>query len=230
MEGREIDGRKVGGPVTSEEAYPAERDPGVARMGGRGARRAFLAAALRNPGQFGALAPSSPSLAAVIASVAPTTGAPVVVELGPGTGAMTTAIEGRLAPGARHLAIELDPRMVGFLRQAHPGLEVVEGDAVKLQALLAERGIEQADAVLSGLPWALFDDATQVSILAQVAAVIEPDGVFATFAYRTGMALAAARRFRRTLHATFAEVEITPTVWRNMPPAFVYVCRRPRVL
>jgi phosphatidylethanolamine/phosphatidyl-N-methylethanolamine N-methyltransferase len=54
--------------------------------------------------------------------------------------------------------------------------------------------------------------------------------VFATFAYRHGMALAAARRFRRTLHATFGEVVLTPTVWRNMPPAFVYVCRRPRAL
>ena len=215
--------------MTSEEAHPAEREPGEARPGRRGARRAFIAAALRNPGQFGALAPSSPFLAAVIASVLPAADTPVVVELGPGTGAMTTAIEARLAPGARHVAIELDPRMVGFLRQAHPGLEVVEGDAVKLQALLAERGIEQADAVLSGLPWALFDDVTQVSILGQVAAVIGPDGVFATFAYRHGMALSAARRFRRMLHATFAEVTLTPTVWRNMPPAFVYVCRHPRI-
>ena len=56
----------------------------------------------------------------------------------------------------------------------------------------------------------------------------DSDGAFTTFAYRHGMALSAARRFRRALHATFAEVTLTPTVWRNMPPAFVYVCRRPR--
>ena len=49
--------------------------------------------------------------------------------------------------------------MVGYLSATHPGLEVVQGDAVKLRALLAERGIEQADAVVSGLPWALFDEA-----------------------------------------------------------------------
>ena len=215
--------------MTSDDAYPAEREPGVGRPGRRGARRAFFAAMLRKPGQIGAVAPSSPSLAGVIASVVPTAGAPVVVELGPGTGAVTTAIDARLDPGARHLAVELDPRMAGFLRQAHPGLEVVEGDAAKLQSLLEERGVEHADAVVSGLPWALFDDVTQASILSQVAAVIGPDGVFATFAYRHGMALAAARRFRRTLHATFAEVQLTPTVWRNMPPAFVYVCRHPRM-
>jgi phospholipid N-methyltransferase len=215
--------------VTSDDAYPAEREPGVERPGRRGARRAFFAAALRKPGQIGAVAPSSPSLAGVIASVVPTAGAPVVVELGPGTGAVTTAIDARLDPGARHLAVELDPGMAGFLRQAHPGLEVVEGDAAKLQSLLEERGVEHADAVVSGLPWALFDDVTQASILSQVAAVIGPDGVFATFAYRHGMALTAARRFRRTLHATFADVQLTPTVWRNMPPAFVYVCRQPRM-
>ena len=215
--------------MTSEEAQPIGHEPGAMRPGRRGARRAFLAAALRKPGQIGAVAPSSPSLAGAIASVIPTVGAPVVVELGPGTGAVTTAIDARLVPGARHLAVELDGRMAEFLRQAHPGLEVVEGDAAKLQTLLAERDIEHADAVISGLPWALFDEVTQASILHQVAAVIGTDGVFATFAYRHGMALAAARRFRRTLHATFGEVLLTPTVWRNMPPAFVYVCRRPRV-
>ena len=98
--------------MTSDEAYPAEREPGEGRTGRRGARRAFLAAALRSPGQFGAVVPSSPSLAAVLASVVPTAGAPVVVELGPGTGAVTTAIDARLPPDARHLAVELDPRMV----------------------------------------------------------------------------------------------------------------------
>src|SRR4029079_6721943 len=47
-------------------------------------------------------------------------------------------------------------------------------------------------------------------------------GVSAAFAYRRGRALGSARRFRRSLQNTFAEVLLTPTVWRNMPPAFVY--------
>lgn len=212
---------------------PAGREPGTsgaARPGRRGAKRAFLAAALRKPGQVGAVAPSSAPLAALLAAVVPGSGTPVVVELGPGTGAVTAAIDARIPPGSRHLAVELDPRMAGYLRQAHPDLEVVEGDAVKLGALLAERGVERVDAVVSGLPWALFDDATQASILGQVAGVIGREGAFTTFAYRHGMALSAARRFRRTLHATFADVVLTPTVWRNLPPAFGYICRHPRLL
>ena len=120
--------------------------------------------------------------------------------------------------------------MAAYLRRTHPGLEVVEGDAVKLGALLAEHDVEHADAVISGLPWSLFDDETQaVDPRPDRGRRSAPDGAFTTFAYLHGLALSAARRFRRALHETFDEVLVTATVWRNVPPAFVYVCRRAAV-
>ena len=164
----------------------------------------------------------------MLASVVPRTGEPVVVELGPGTGAVSAVIAERLPPGARHLAVELDPAMVAFLQRRLPELEVVQGNAADLGKLLADRGVGSVDAVVCGLPWALFDDATQASLLAEVSRVIGDTGAFTTFAYLHGMTLAAARRFRRTLRETFEEVLVSATVWRNVPPAFVYVCRRPR--
>ncbi|MCX6464245.1 MAG: methyltransferase domain-containing protein [Pseudonocardiales bacterium] len=176
---------------------------------------------------MGAIAPSSERLGAVLASVVPRTGTPTVVELGPGTGAVSAVIARRLPPGSRHLAVELDPAMVAHLRRAHPDLEVVPGDARRLPELLAERGVTRADAVVCGLPWALFDDRTQAELLAGISAVIGDDGAFTTFAYLHGMALPAAQRFRSTLRRTFDEVQVSATVWRNLPPAFVYVCRRP---
>lgn len=195
---------------------------------GRAARRAFLAAVLRNPGQMGAIMPSSQRMARLLTTIVPRTGAPVVVELGPGTGAVTSVIDACLPEAARHIAVELDPTMAAFLQRTHPGLEVIEGDAVKLGALLAERDLEHADAVVSGLPWSLFDDHTQRSIMGQVAEVIAPDGAFTTFAYSHGLLLSAARRFRGLLHETFEEVVVSATVLRNVPPAFTYICRRPR--
>jgi phospholipid N-methyltransferase len=152
----------------------------------------------------------------------------VVVELGPGTGAVSALIAERLPAGGRHLAVELDPRMVEYLRASRPELEVVQGNAAHLRTLLAERDIERVDAVLCGLPWALFDDATQAELLAGISAAVGPTGAFTTFAYLHGMTLRAARRFRGSLRATFDEVLVSATVWRNLPPAFVYVCRRPR--
>ena len=190
-------------------------------------RRAFLAAFLRRPGTMGAVVPSSTRLSAVLASIVPTAGAPVVVELGPGTGAVSAVIDERLPRGARHLAVELDEGMVEFLGRTRPGMEVVHGDARDLGKLLAERGVMHVDAVVCGLPWALFDEETEARLLTEIGHAIGPTGAFTTFAYLSGLALPAAHRFRRTLRARFEEVVVTAPVWRNMPPAFVYVCRRP---
>nr|WP_300009084.1 methyltransferase domain-containing protein [Pseudonocardia sp.] len=177
---------------------------------------------------MGAVAPSSRRLASVLASIVPRDGAPVVVELGPGTGAVSAVIAGRLPTGARHLAVELDPDMVSYLNRTLPALEVVPGDARDLGRILTERGLDRADAVICGLPWALFPDEVQADVLGEVARAIGDTGAFTTFAYLQGMALPAARRFRATLRARFDEVLVSATVWRNVPPAFVYVCRRPR--
>lgn len=203
----------------------AER--GAVDPSGRTARRTFLRAALRSPAAVGAVAPSSAGLAELLASIVPRDGAPVVVELGPGTGAISAAIDRRLPPAGRHLAVELDPDMVAYLRRTRPALEVVPGDARELGALLAARDVTHVDAVISGLPWALFDTATQTAILAEVTRLIGPHGAFTTFAYLHGMPLHTARRFRRMLAATFDEMLISRTVWRNLPPAFGYICRRP---
>ena len=191
--------------------------------------RAFLAAWVRNPARMGAVVPSSSRLSARLAMVAPTQGSPVVVELGPGTGAVSELVSRRLPSSARHLAVELDPAMATYLATAHPGVEVINGDAAKLGSLLAERDVHGVDAVISGLPWSLFDRETQRAILGQVVTAIGETGVFATFAYPGGMPLPSARRFRETLHETFDEVVVTRTVWRNLPPAFCYLCRRPKV-
>ncbi|MEJ3657664.1 methyltransferase domain-containing protein [Actinomycetes bacterium KLBMP 9759] len=193
----------------------------------RSARKAFLAAAVRRPATMGAVAPSSPRLARVLASVVPRDGEPVVVELGPGTGAVSAAVKDRLPAGGRHLAVELDARMVAYLERTRPALEVVHGDARDLGKLLADRGVDHVDAIICGLPWALFDEATQTAVLGEVSRAIGTTGAFTTFAYLHGMTLGAARRFRRTLRTTFDEVLVSATVWRNLPPAFVYVCRRP---
>jgi phosphatidylethanolamine/phosphatidyl-N-methylethanolamine N-methyltransferase len=218
-----------GNPPPSNDDDPLRPPARVSRTTDpRAARRAFLAAVLRNPAQVGAVVPTSDGMAELLTRIVPRSGEPVVVELGPGTGAVTGVIDDRLTPAARHIAVELDPEMAAYLQRTHPGLEVIEGNAVKLGALLAEHDVEHADAVVSGLPWSLFDDETQGLILTQIADLIGPTGAFTTFAYRHGLLLSAARRFRRALHETFEEVLVSATVWRNVPPAFVYVCRRPR--
>lgn len=179
----------------------------------------------RRPATVGAFAPSSVPLAERLASVVPRS-AGTVVELGPGTGPVSAAIHRRLAVGVRHIGVEIDEQLVEYLRANQVPLDVVHGDAGDLRALLAERGIQRVDAVVSGLPWAVFDTHRQRRILGEVASVLDPDGVFTTFAYLHALPSRPARRFRAMLRSHFDEVLMTTSVWRNLPPAVTYVCRR----
>ncbi|SFB05578.1 Phospholipid N-methyltransferase [Amycolatopsis marina] len=188
--------------------------------------RTFLAAAFREPAAIGAVAPSSTTLARTLASVVPSTGQPVVVELGPGTGSVSAAIQRRLPAGARHIAIEANRNLAEHVRETQPAVEVVHGDAGDLIPLLAGQGLCRVDAVVSGLPWTLFPLPVQRRILDQIGIVLAPGAAFTTFAYLHARALAGARRFHHLVRDAFDEVIVGRTVWANVPPARVYVCRR----
>lgn len=188
----------------------------------------FLAAALRSPARVGAIAPSSPRLAARLAAVVPGVGDPVVVELGPGTGSATVQIARRLDGRGRHLAVEIDPYLSEHLLARFPAVEVITGDAADLPDLLAGRGVAAVDAVISGLPWSLFPAAAQRAIVGAAARSLAPGGSFTTFAYLHALPLGRARSFRALLGEVFDEVLTTRTVWSNLPPAVSHVCRRPR--
>lgn len=188
----------------------------------------FLGEFLRSPTVVGAIAPSSPALAAAITVGVPERGDPVVVELGPGTGAFSTQIQRRLGGRGRHLAVEVNPMMARALASRCADVEIIAGDAARLADMLADRGVAGADVVISGLPWAVFAADHQQAVLDAVRAVLRPDGAFATFTYTHASVLPPARVFRRRLEATFEEVVAGRTVWRNVPPALVLHARRPR--
>jgi phospholipid N-methyltransferase len=184
--------------------------------------REFLA----SPGTTGAIAPSSPALGRRMVEWIDWPAAGTVIECGPGNGAFTGEILHRLRPGAAFLAIELNPRFVEELRRQHPQAEIVLGSVSELSALAARAGLGPADAVLSSLPWAAFPAPLQRECLAAIRAGLVPQGQFVTFAYNIGRWTAKGRRFRDLLPHYFSTVEESDTAWLNLPPAFVYRCRR----
>ncbi|WP_214325386.1 class I SAM-dependent methyltransferase [Nonomuraea sediminis] len=187
----------------------------------------FFAEFVRAPMTVGAVAPSGPALAMAATAVVPRTGSPVVVELGPGTGAFTGAIQRRLAGRGRHIAVEINPRFAWRLAELHPAVDVVTADAAGLATVLTQRGLNEADVVVSGLPWAAFTENRQHDVLSSVSAALPPHGVFTTFAYVHARWAPPARALLRSLRSRFDEVVVSRTVWANLPPALVYYCRRP---
>ncbi|WFE30153.1 methyltransferase domain-containing protein [Solwaraspora sp. WMMD791] len=214
---------------TAATSQPGPVQPGqvpAARRGGD--TGTFLREFLRAPTRIGAVAPSSRRLAEAITAPIPERGAPVVVELGPGTGAFTGVIQDRLGGRGRHLAVELSPTLADLLADRHPQVEVITGDAAQCRSLVTARGVTAADVVVSGLPWVSFPRDLQLAALDSVCDVLTPDGAFTTFAYVLTAQTPPARRFRQLLRDRFEEVVMGRTVLANLPPAFVYHARRPR--
>ena len=173
------------------------------------------------------VAPSSRALARRMALPIPAAGDPVVLELGPGTGAFTRTIQVLLDGRGRHVAIEVNDRFTTLLARRFPGVEAVTADARDLAEVRARRGIGRADVIVSGLPWAAFGPDLQQRLLDEVAGALAPGGAFTTFAYVHARWSGPAVRFRRALRERFEEVVPGRTVWTNLPPALVYHCRRP---
>jgi len=187
---------------------------------------AFLGEFFRAPGQTGALLPSSPELCRLMLDWLDFEQLGTVVEFGPGTGAFTFEIAKRLRPGAKYLGLETNRSFAEHLGSSLPALEFQERSAAEVDECLQTSGNRCADAIVSGLPWAVFSDEEQCRILSAAASALELGGCFATFAYLHGLTLPAGRRFRKRLFETFRSVEISPVAWRNVPPAFVYRCRK----
>jgi phosphatidylethanolamine/phosphatidyl-N-methylethanolamine N-methyltransferase len=172
----------------------------------------FLRQALRSQASIGAIAPTSAIVARQMAGlISPDRDLTVV----------------GLAPRSRHLAVEREPDLLAVLEQVAPWADRVLGDACELGDRLAELDVFQADVVLSSLPWGNFPADLQQRILAQVTRVLARDGVFAAIAYRPTRLAPRSRAFRSTLHEAFGEVVTSSTLWANLPPARLYVCRRP---
>lgn len=186
----------------------------------------FLWQFARRPVSTGAIAPSSHGLAHRMVDESGVEEAKLVFELGAGTGAFTEEILERMNPEGTFVAVEVNPQMVKHLRKRFPGLSVMEESAENLGDFRARHGLARADSVLCGLPWALFKPDTQVRLLDAVVENLRPGGTFATFAYWHASWFPTARRLESMLRERFGVVARSKVVWWNLPPAFVYRCRK----
>jgi phosphatidylethanolamine/phosphatidyl-N-methylethanolamine N-methyltransferase len=186
----------------------------------------FFKVFLRAPALTSAIMPSSPWLAERMVANIGLEQAKVVAELGPGTGAFTRAVQKEISPSAFYLAVEIDKVFASHLKRQFPRVHIVNDSAERLDQHLQSLGHASADCVLSGLPWAGFKGEEQQRVLGAVVRTLKPGGMMTTYAFNHVAWRSGARSFRKLLESNFSEVTTTPTEWRNLPPAFVYRCRK----
>jgi phospholipid N-methyltransferase len=157
-------------------------------------RLRFLRAFVANPRQVGAVLPTSRSAVRDMLDLADLLSADLVVELGAGTGSQTGQILERLRPGARLVALEIDPALAELLsaRYDDPRLQVVCGSAEQLAAHL---GGEQADVVVCALPFTSLEQGLRRRILDQLPLALAATGSAVVIQYSPLIESELRRRF-----------------------------------
>jgi phosphatidylethanolamine/phosphatidyl-N-methylethanolamine N-methyltransferase len=178
----------------------------------------FLKSWLKNPLRMGAVTPSGPILARKMASYVDPAGTGPVIELGPGTGPMTAALVARGVDPSRLVLVEYSIEFCRLLKERYPQATVVHGDAYALPKTLAGKLSAPADALVSGLPLVTRPEPIRLQLLNDAFELMRPGAPFIQFTYSVVSPVPLKG-------ATFS-AEPSERVWRNIPPARVWVYRR----
>ncbi|MBB3997719.1 class I SAM-dependent methyltransferase [Aureimonas pseudogalii] len=192
----------------------------ISHKGGRDAGKGrFLREWLRSPLGVGALSPSSAALGTLMASFVPDDPDALVIELGPGTGAVTRCLLQRGIAAERLACVEYAPEFCGLLRLRYPGICIVQGDAyTPPAALLGWIDGRRIAAVVSSLPLMARPEAERSRALDRYLALLPPGAPFIQFTYSPSL----------PVKPDAVGATAFPSRWikRNLPPARVVVYRR----
>jgi phosphatidylethanolamine/phosphatidyl-N-methylethanolamine N-methyltransferase len=201
----------------------------------------FFGEFLRTYHTTGAIMPSGRFLAAALARyVGPGAPAKRVLEVGPGTGAVTRRIVETLGPEDRFDLVELNDRFVERLRHrfdSEPAFQAVADRSRVLHCPVEDLPAEKNyDVIVSGLPLNNFSVESVQRILGAFGGLLKPGGTISFFEYiaiRKARSLVSNRAERARLRGISEALgqllgphEIRRDwIWLNVPPAWVHHVR-----
>ena len=178
----------------------------------------FIRSWIEKPLSTGAVMPSGKYLARTMARLVDTSLPGPIIELGPGTGPVTEALVAHGVDPARLVLVEFNPVFCRLLRSRYPEATVVQGDAYRLKHLLGSLLRDPAAAVVSGLPLFTKPMRTRLRLITDAFGLLLPQAPFIQFTY------AVVSPIPRNLPGVHARS--TQRIWRNLPPAQVWVYRK----
>lgn len=175
----------------------------------------FLRSWLERPLVVGAVMPSGKALARTMAAyVDPRIPGPIV-ELGPGTGPVTDALIRRGVAQDRLVLVEFNPDFCQLLKRRFPKATIVQGDAYDLGETLSGILTEPAAATVSSLPLFTKPMDQRLDLLEAAQALMRPEAPFIQFTYAVVPPIPARSQAYKT--------RASDRIWRNLPPARVWV-------
>ena len=180
----------------------------------------FLRSWIEKPLHMGAVMPSGRVLARTMAQYVDIDSDRPVIELGPGTGAITNALIAHGVDQKRLVLVEYNPGFCALLRDRYPQATVVQGDAYTLRDSLWNVLSAPASAVVSGLPLVTKPMLTRLKLIREAFVAMSPGSPFVQFTY------SVAPPIPKSLPGV--STEASERIWMNLPPARVWVYRKGR--
>ena len=142
----------------------------------------FLREFLKYPRQVASIISSSSFLERHIVELAETWSAQTVVELGAGVGGTTRAILGAMAPSAKLLSIEINPRFCRLLRSIEDArLTVHCGGAQDLRETISLYGLPAPEVIVSGIPFSTIGFGAGSKLVKTISSVLVAGGRFVVY-------------------------------------------------
>ena len=192
--------------------------------------KVFAGQALADFHKTASVAPSSHYLVTAMVEHVPRVAAPVVVEFGAGTGAMTQALLEQLPADGKLFVFEINPRFVKHLQEkfSDPRMTLINASVENVDAELRSRGVQRVDAVVSSLGLSFMPPETREAIFARLMPFVHEQTVLTQYQYLVAMQVNKGRirrmDVRPLLSKYFGSIK-SRIVWFNLPPAYVFTCQ-----
>jgi phosphatidylethanolamine/phosphatidyl-N-methylethanolamine N-methyltransferase len=178
----------------------------------------FLKSWLREPKTVGSVWPTSNHMARRMASVINVDSGLPVLEIGPGTGTITSAILNTGLPAEKLFAVEFTQDFVDQLHIKFPNINVIQGDAYALDLTLGRHNKTKFDCAISALPLLYVPMATRVAFVEDVLTRLPLGRPLIQFSYGA---------FAPVLEKLGSfSVERYDYILKNFPPAQLWIYRR----
>jgi phospholipid N-methyltransferase len=182
----------------------------------------FLQAFLKNPLKVGAIAPSSPELAAEMLQGIEPDENNIVLELGVGTGAITKFLRDVIPNRESYLGIEIDKDLVRALNKTYPDLNIVCGNAAEAYSIHREQELGKVRHLICCLPFVSLPKDVSEQVLGEIAKFMDEGCELRLFQYAHGYYLPGAVRLRDWLRDRYGKSKRSPLILKNVPPAYTF--------
>ena len=175
----------------------------------------FLRGFIKHPVMVGSVIPSSKATIDKMLAPVDWANTKLFVEYGPGVGTFTEHVLNRLAPDATLITIDTNADFTDYLRRKFTDnrLFPVTGSAADVRQIITDCGFEEADYVLSGLPFSTLPPGIGPKIAEQTAEALRPGGAFLVYQFSPKVRDFLAPHFER-IDRGFE--------WKNVPPCQLF--------